>query len=171
MLNLKIVAWLATAALLGGCTQPPAPAAPAVPATTKEEAAAAWQRQDYVTAERLYRSLAEKGDASAQHFLGKMYENGEGVRRNSAEAARWFRLAAEQGHTGAQFYLGGDVRQRQRRAARLCAGLHVARSQLDGRGRLLRGGKPFRSRGEDDTRSNPAEAQRLVDAWKANRSK
>ena len=82
MLNLKIMAWLATAALLGGCTQPTASVAPAVPATAKEEAAAAWQRQDYVTAERLYRSLAEQGDASAQHFLGKMYENGEGVRRD-----------------------------------------------------------------------------------------
>jgi len=36
-----------------------------------------------------------------------MYENGEGVRQDSAEAAKWFRLAANQGHTGAQFYLGG----------------------------------------------------------------
>jgi|HubBroStandDraft_6_1064221.scaffolds.fasta_scaffold77235_4 TPR repeat protein len=109
MLEPRLISWLAAAALLGGCTQPTAPAAPAAPATatTKEEAAASWQRQDYVTAERLYRSLAEKGDASAQHFLGKMYENGEGVRQDSTEAAKWFRLAAKQGHTGAQFYLGG----------------------------------------------------------------
>lgn len=113
MLKPKIMSWLTAGALLGGCTtsttpvaSATAPAAPAT-ATTKEEAAAAMQRQDYVTAERLYRSLAEKGDASAQHFLGKMYENGEGVRQNSAEAAKWFRLAANQGHTGAQFYLGG----------------------------------------------------------------
>jgi Sel1 repeat len=113
MLKPKIMSWLAAAAFLGGCTTSTAPVAPATApvapatATTKEEAAAAMQRQDYVTAERLYRSLAEKGDASAQHFLGKMYENGEGVRQNSAEAAKWFRLAADQGHTGAQFYLGG----------------------------------------------------------------
>ena len=45
--------------------------------------------------------------ASAQHFLGKMYQNGEGVPRDSVQAAKWFRLAADQGHTGAQFYLGG----------------------------------------------------------------
>ena len=72
-----------------------------------EDAAAAWKRQDYATAERLYRSLAEQGKAGAQHFLGKMYENGEGVPRNYAEAAKWYRLAAEQGHAGAQLYLGG----------------------------------------------------------------
>ena len=71
-----------------------------------EDAEAAWGRQDYATAERLYRSLAEQGRASAQHFLGKMYENGEGVARNPVEAAKWYRLAAEQGHSGAQLYLG-----------------------------------------------------------------
>jgi hypothetical protein len=73
--------------------------------TPKQEAAEAVQRQDYASAERLYRPLAEQGDASAQHFLGKMYQSGEGVRRDPVEAAKWFRLAADQGHTGAQFYL------------------------------------------------------------------
>jgi hypothetical protein len=72
-----------------------------------DDAEAAWNRQDYITAERLYRPLAEQGRAGAQHALGKMYENGEGVQRDFVEAARWYRLAAEQGHTGAQFYLGG----------------------------------------------------------------
>ena len=72
-----------------------------------EDAAAAWNKQDYATAARLYRSLAEQGNASAQHFLGKMYQNGEGVPRDTVQAAKWFRLAADQGHTGAQFYLGG----------------------------------------------------------------
>ena len=113
MLKPKVMSWLAAALLLGGCTKSTAPVTPAsapvapATATTKQEAVAAMERHDYVTAERLYRSLAEKGDASAQHFLGKMYENGEGVRQDSAEAAKWFRLAADQGHTGAQFYLGG----------------------------------------------------------------
>jgi uncharacterized protein len=72
-----------------------------------EDAEAAWSRQDYAAAERLYRPLAERGRAGAQHALGKMYENGEGVQRDFVEAAKWYRLAAEQGHTGAQFYLGG----------------------------------------------------------------
>jgi TPR repeat protein len=106
MLNPQAISWLAAAALISACAQSTAPTAPAQ-VTSKQEAAAALQRQDYVTAERLYRSLAEQGDASAQHFLGKMYESGEGMRRNPVEAAKWFRLAADQGHTGAQFYLGG----------------------------------------------------------------
>jgi TPR repeat protein len=80
--------------------------APAM-AGAMEDAETAWNRQDYVVAERLYRSLAEQGRAGAQHALGKMYENGEGVPRDFVVAARWYRLAAEQGHTGAQFYLGG----------------------------------------------------------------
>ena len=73
----------------------------------QEDAYAAWERGDYVTAERLYRPLAEGGRASAQHFLAKMYENGQGVPRSEAEAAKWYRRAADQGHTGAQFYLAG----------------------------------------------------------------
>ena len=100
-----VISWLAVVAGLCGCAPPNAPTAPAT-ATTKEEAAAARQRHDYVTAGRLYRSLAERGDASSQHFLGRMYENGEGVPRDFVEAAKWYRLAADQGHTGAQFYLG-----------------------------------------------------------------
>jgi uncharacterized protein len=106
MLNPRVISWLAAAAVISACAQSTAPTAPAK-VTSKQEAAAALQRQDYVTAERLYRSLAELGDASAQHFLGKMYESGEGMRRDPVEAAKWFRLAADQGHTGAQFYLGG----------------------------------------------------------------
>jgi TPR repeat protein len=106
MLNPQTISWLAAAALLSACAQSTTSTVPAK-VTSKQEAAAALQRQDYVTAERLYRSLAEQGDASAQHFLGKMYESGEGMRRDPVEAAKWFRLAADQGHTGAQFYLGG----------------------------------------------------------------
>jgi TPR repeat protein len=72
-----------------------------------EDADAAWRQGDYASAARLYRSLAEQGRASAQHALAKLYENGEGVPRSSAEAFKWYRLAAEHGHAGAQLYLGG----------------------------------------------------------------
>jgi TPR repeat protein len=78
MFNPQTISWLAAAALLSACAQSTASTAPEK-VTSKQEAAAAMQRQDYVTAERLYRSFAEQGDASAQHFLGKMYESGEGV--------------------------------------------------------------------------------------------
>ena len=35
-----------------------------------------------------------------------MYDNGEGVPEDDAEAVKWYRLAAEQGYAGAQSNLG-----------------------------------------------------------------
>jgi len=51
--------------------------------------------------------LAESADhAYAQYFLGRMYENGEGVEKNHATAAEWYRKAAEKGVGDAQYRLG-----------------------------------------------------------------
>ena len=52
------------------------------------------------------KSLAEQGDAKAQFNLGYMYDNGDGIPENDAEAVKWYRLAAEQGYLKAQFNLG-----------------------------------------------------------------
>ena len=49
---------------------------------------------------------AEQGVAVAQYNLGLMYENGQGVRQDYAEAVRWYRKAAEQGNANAQYNLG-----------------------------------------------------------------
>jgi len=49
---------------------------------------------------------AESGDAQAQFELGRMYDNGQGVTKDEAEAVRWYRKAAEQGHEWAQYDLG-----------------------------------------------------------------
>src|SRR4051812_7766262 len=43
------------------------------------DAAAAYERQEYATALRLWRPLAEQGNADAQFDLGGMYETGQGV--------------------------------------------------------------------------------------------
>ena len=50
--------------------------------------------------------LAEAGDVELQFSLGVMYEHGEGVRQDYAEAVRWYRKAAEQGYAEAQNNLG-----------------------------------------------------------------
>ena len=50
--------------------------------------------------------LAEQGVAVMQNELGAMYEHGDGVPENDAEAVKWFRLAAEQGYVDAQSNLG-----------------------------------------------------------------
>jgi hypothetical protein len=49
---------------------------------------------------------AESGNAEAQNLLGVMYDTGEGVAEDDAEAVKWYRKAAEQGHEDAQFILG-----------------------------------------------------------------
>ena len=50
--------------------------------------------------------LAEQGDPIAQRNLGLLYEAGEGVLENDAEALRWYMLAAVQGRASAQYNLG-----------------------------------------------------------------
>ena len=52
------------------------------------------------------RPLAEEGDMRAQFILGSLYDDGEGVPEDDAEAIRWYRLAAEQGAVTAQVLLG-----------------------------------------------------------------
>lgn len=66
----------------------------------------AFQRQDYVTASRIFISLAERGNAPAQTYLGFLFETGRGVPMNYTEAAMWYRRAAEQGDSRAQYSLG-----------------------------------------------------------------
>ena len=53
-----------------------------------------------------YRKAAKQGVAKAQHSLGLMYERGEGVPQDDAEAVKWYRKAAEQGVAEAQYNLG-----------------------------------------------------------------
>ena len=49
---------------------------------------------------------AEKGDAAAQFALGLMYDVGQGVPKDEAEAVKWYRKAADQGDAKAQTLLG-----------------------------------------------------------------
>jgi TPR repeat protein len=69
----------------------------AVVAGPIEDGEAARDRKDYATALRLFRSLAEQGDPTAQEHLGVMYENGQGLPQDYAEAVLWYRRAVGQG--------------------------------------------------------------------------
>jgi len=80
-------------------------AMPAIAAAI-DDGQTAYNAGDYATALRLWRPLAEQGDARAQNNLGVMYENGKGVAQDISEAVRWYRLAAVQGYGGAQYDLG-----------------------------------------------------------------
>ncbi len=72
-----------------------------------EEGVGAYQRADYAAAFSQFKPLAENGDPKAQFYLGEMYGQGQGIKRDLKKAARWYREAAMQGHTTAQAILGG----------------------------------------------------------------
>jgi TPR repeat protein len=67
-----------------------------------EDGMAAYSRGDYVPAVRVFRTLAEQGNAKAQNVLGVMFRKGEGVARNPARAHMWFSFAAKRGEAGAK---------------------------------------------------------------------
>ena len=62
-----------------------------------EDGMVAYNRGDYVPAIKLFRPLAQAGNAKAQNVLGTMYRKGEGVAKNSAKAFMWFSIAAKRG--------------------------------------------------------------------------
>jgi hypothetical protein len=66
----------------------------------------AFNRQDYQQASQIFIPLAERGQPSAQAYLGFLFQTGRGVPQNYTEAAMWYRRAAEQGDSLAQYSLG-----------------------------------------------------------------
>ena len=75
-------------------------------ATPMDDAFVAHGRGDYAEALKIFRPLAEQGNAKAQSNLGVMYNNGQGVTQDFKEAVKWYRLAAAEGVAIAQFDLG-----------------------------------------------------------------
>lgn len=82
-----------------------ASAAPAL-AGPLERGAESYELGDYAAALRLWRPLAEAGDAAAQHNLGVMHAEGRGVPQDVVKAVTWYRKAAEQNLGEAQYNLG-----------------------------------------------------------------
>lgn len=58
------------------------------------------------TALAVWMSAADAGDATAQTYVGEIYERGLGRARDYAAAAQWYRKAADQGYPRAQLLLG-----------------------------------------------------------------
>lgn len=68
----------------------------------------AYQRGMYLTAfrEATARLDRDRSDAAAMTLVGELFNQGLGVRQDSAEAASWYRLAAERGDAHAMASLG-----------------------------------------------------------------
>jgi TPR repeat protein len=84
----------------------PVTAAPMRVPGTLDAGIHAYESRDYARAYRIWRPLAENGEANAQFHLGALYLEGRGVDRNLAEARRWLRAALAQGQERARFLLG-----------------------------------------------------------------
>jgi TPR repeat protein len=74
-------------------------------AQTLEVALQAWRGGDRAAAMATWHTLAARGDAEASLFLGYVYRNGLGVKRDAARAAEWYRRAARLGQPEAQYEL------------------------------------------------------------------
>ena len=115
-----------------------------------DAARAAYEREDYDTAFKLYSPAANKANAEAQYRLGLMYKFGWGTERDLTVAANWLQRAAEQQHSEAQaelgvlYKLGRGVKEDAAEAARWfrraadsgvgIAQLNLARAYKDGAG-------------------------------------
>jgi len=112
---------------------------------------------------------AEQGDDKAQLKLGSMYEIGQGVPQDDAEAAKWYRMAAEQGVATVQYNLGvmynnGQGVPQDSAEAHKWVNLAASRSQGED---LEKFAKTRVALAERMTPSQIAEAQRLAREWKA----
>lgn len=70
------------------------------------EASEAFKKGDYAGVLGACEAAAKSGDASCEDFMGLLYSEGLGVKKDPVQAAHWFRLAAEQGNAVAALNLG-----------------------------------------------------------------
>lgn len=102
---LKLLLVLIACCVVGACGETTADRATA----DRAAYAAAWaanQKGDYAAALRVYRPLAEQGNAAAQNALGALYTLGRGVPQDDGTAVSWYRKSAAQGLAVAQNSLG-----------------------------------------------------------------
>ncbi len=71
-----------------------------------QEALEAYRNGDYESAFEEFKTLAKRGNPSAQYNLAIMYHQGQGSKKDLDKAMDWFRRAADQGYASAQFKLG-----------------------------------------------------------------
>lgn len=122
-------------------------------------------RQDYAEALKWYRLAADQCDMSAEDRLGRLYAIGYGVERDFTKAAEWYRKAAEQGSPWAQYELAtmyryGHAGVKDDVQAYLWYSLAESEGYED----------TAVERQALATRMTPgqiAEAERLVEAWRA----
>jgi hypothetical protein len=92
---------------------------------TRLGVAAGERPEEMIRVFNLWRSGAERGDATAQRVVGDFYKRGVGVERNLAEAERWFSAAIAQKDTAAMLLLGGLILESPENVLRFPQAVHL----------------------------------------------
>lgn len=71
-----------------------------------DQALTEFNQGKYNKAAKIWKQLAEQGEAQAQYSLAVIYHRGLGRSANAKKAVSYYRLAAEQGHLNSMFNLG-----------------------------------------------------------------
>lgn len=90
---------------------------------------AAYEREDYAEAARLYRLAADRDHPGAAFVLATMYENGQGVVQSRSEAIDWYTNAAIGGNEEANLALrrlGENEYRREDDTVVMTKTIHVA---------------------------------------------
>ncbi len=90
----------------------------------QKEGLKAYKKKDYKTAMTILMREAERGNGTAQSYVGQMYLDGKGVKKNREEAVYWITRAAQNDVPSCQRFLGQiyakgqDVEQDMKEAIR-----------------------------------------------------
>ena len=76
-----------------------------MPTMDIEQARNFYNEEKFSKAFRIYKELAENGNAAAQHRLAKMFDDGDGVESDISQAIFWYQQAANQDYINSQWNL------------------------------------------------------------------
>ncbi len=71
-----------------------------------ENALDAYKHKKYKTAKTYFKKLAKEGNTSAQYYLGRMYDKGQGIKRDRKTALQWYIKAENNGDKMAKKRMG-----------------------------------------------------------------
>jgi len=91
---------------------------------------------DYKTALDIWQPLAQNGDSNLQVLVGSLYDYGQGVKQNKAEALKWYLMAAQLGSGRGQYAAGALLVKdaKQRNLVEAYKWLTIANATLRGQG-------------------------------------
>jgi TPR repeat protein len=79
---------------------------PASHASAIDDAISAYHADNYLTARRIFKKIANDGHPVAQRYLAEMYDKGQGGAKDYNKAIEWYKKAAKRNDVKAQFLLG-----------------------------------------------------------------